>query len=381
MISTGLQKLDEYLGGGIPEGKSVLFQIEPGMKETDIGFHIMKANIDKFKAIYISSKSSPKNVYKSFEEFGFFKSKNFILIDGYSSLIGAPSDEKYIVEEPHDIRSYEDIISEIMYEINEKMIIVFDSISNIMDLCKENKALEGIERINKEIEKKNSFAIYNFISWPYKEGVLYKLKRIFNAIIEVKQEKYPSMHIKKIDWDGKVGRMLYFKIFKPEGIKIYIPKILLVGPFKSGKTTFLKAISKNFVPVERLGATVGVEYGMVDYKGYRAELFGIPGREEFMPLLEKLGGSSMGAIILIDSTNPYGFDSAKKLIKRFENMPYVIVANKQDLPNALPEEEIRRRLQISYDVPIIKTIAIDGKGVYEAFEILVDKIMEWLNVS
>ena len=32
MIETGISKLDEYLGG-IPEGKSIIFQIEPGVEE------------------------------------------------------------------------------------------------------------------------------------------------------------------------------------------------------------------------------------------------------------------------------------------------------------------------------------------------------------
>ncbi len=379
MIVTGLKKFDEYLGGGIPEGKSILFQIEPGMEETDIGLHILRANLDKFYGIYVSSKSSPKNIDKILKDFNFFRQtyKNFILIDGYSSLIGAPSDEEYIVEEPHDIRSYEDVITDVVSKIEGKKIIVFDSLSNIMDMCGENNALEGVKRINEEVGREKNSAVYNFVLWPYKEGVLYKLKRLFNSIIEVKSEGNRNrMHIKKVDWNGR-EKILEFKIFKPEGIRIYIPKIIVIGPFKAGKTTFLKAISKKFVPVERLGATVGMEYGAVDYKGYRAEVFGIPGQERFTPLIEKLSGSSMGVFLVIDSTKPNEFDMAKNMIDKFKGLPYVIIANKQDLPNALDENEIRQRL--GGDAPIIKTVATSGQGIFHAFETLADMIVEWLN--
>ena len=184
------------------------------------------------------------------------------------------------------------------------------------------------------------------------------------------------MHIKKIDWNGK-EKMLEFKIFKPEGMRIYIPKIIVIGPFKAGKTTFLKAISKKFVPVERLGATVGMEYGAVDYNGYRAEVFGIPGQERFTPLIEKLGGSSMGIFLVIDSTKSQEFEMAKNMIEKFKGLPYIIVANKQDLPNALDENEIRQIF--GGNAPIIKTVATSGQGVFHAFETLADMIVEWLN--
>ncbi|RLF51059.1 MAG: hypothetical protein DRN11_03450 [Thermoplasmata archaeon] len=381
MITTGLKKFDEYLNGGIPKGKSLLFQIEPGMEETDIAFHIMKENAEKVNTIYVSSVSSPKNVYKKMEEFNLeIKEKKFAVVDGYSSLIGAPSEEKYVVEEPHDIGSYEDVIFHALEDMGGDTLIVFDSLSNIMDLCNERTALEGIERINNEISKIGAYILFNFIAWPYKEAVLYKIKRMFNAIIYARKEgSLPLMEIKRVDWNGKIAKF-YFKIFKPDGLRIYIPKIIVTGSFKAGKTTFLKSISKKFFPVERLGATTGVEYGIVDYKGYRADVFGIPGREGFAPLLDKFAGSSMGVIIVLDSTDESSIRIAKNLVEKFRNVPRVIVANKQDAINAKSMEEIKRML-FPYNGEIVKASAINGVGTMEAFEILADKILEELNVN
>ncbi len=386
MIETGISKLDEYLGG-IPEGKSVIFQIEPGVEESNIAIHILHHNLKKgLNGVYVASESSPKNVEKKFREFNWERREfaNLFIVDGYSTLIGAPSEEKFVVEEPHDIRSYEDVILEVMEKIDGKGVLVFDSLSNIMDMCGERETIEGIERINRDVAKEGYTTIYNFISWPYKEAILYRLRRLFNAIIEVSTVEdvvtRQKMEVKKADWCEAEGKKFEFKIFKPEGIRIYIPKISVIGPYQAGKTTFIKSISKNFTPVERLGATVGMEHGTIDYKQYRAEIFGIPGQERFLPLLEKLGSSSKGVFLVVDSTKPHEFEIAKNMLAKFGNTPYVIVANKQDLPGALKKEELRSKIGLP-DAEIVETVATEGKGVYEAFEKLVEKILECLNAS
>jgi signal recognition particle receptor subunit beta len=68
------------------------------------------------------------------------------------------------------------------------------------------------------------------------------------------------------------------------------------------------------------------------------------------------------------------------MLEKFSGVPYVIVANKQDLPGALKKEEIREKIGLP-DASVIETIAKEGKGVYEAFEMLAEKIMECLNAS
>jgi len=118
MIETGIPKLDEYLGGGIPEGKSLLFSISPEVEESNIGIHALHHNLDKGKTcVYVVSKSSPKQIEQSFREFGWDLKKYYgqlHIVDGYSRLIGAPSDEKFVIFEPHDILSYEDVIDEVL---------------------------------------------------------------------------------------------------------------------------------------------------------------------------------------------------------------------------------------------------------------------------
>jgi small GTP-binding protein len=376
MIDTGIIKLDRYLNG-IPYGKSVLFYIEPVVEESNIGIHILRHNLEKgFYGVYVVSESSPKNVEKFFNEFNWSREnyEKLILVDAYSSLIGAPSEEKYKIHEPHDIENYEGVLIEIIEKI-DRGVIIFDSLSNIMDLCGEKKTLDGIEKLNKEIRNKEIVSFYNFIAWPYKEAIIYRLKRIFNAIVEINLVEdivtRQKMCIRKADWNECMNKEIYFKIFKPEGIRIYIPKVSVIGPHQSGKTSFIKSVSKEFTPVERKGATVGIEHGSVDYKGYRIDIFGLPGLERFLPIADKMLGSSSLIFIVIDSTKEEDILYAKEMISKF-NIPCIILANKQDIQGAMKEEEIRRKLE--KEVPVVEISAKDGKNVYEA----IDKMLEIL---
>jgi len=183
----------------------------------------------------------------------------------------------------------------------------------------------------------------------------------------------------KVDWTKVESRSVLFKLAKPGGIRAYIPKILVTGPYNAGKSTFVHAVSSKAISVDRLGTTVALDYGHVEYKGFSIDVFGTPGQERFDPILKVLGGEALGVILVVDSTKPETFTRAKELLEKTTKfgLPYVIAANKQDLPNALSPEEIRKRLNLPKDIPIIPTVANKGIGVYEVLDALIDLLTRW----
>lgn len=385
-METGIPKLDEYLGGGIPEKKSLLFSIAPEVEESNLAIHVLHHNLAQGKhCIYVVSQSSPKQLVNSFKEFGWdfdALSNRLTVVDGYSRLIGAPSDEKFVILEPHDILSYEDVVDELVETHPDRILVSFDSLSTIMDLCGERETLQGITRINQRISDKNGVAVYNFTSWPYKESILYRIQRVFDGIVEidaVMEETYSGQkyHLAKIDWNGQTDKSVLFKVYRPGGIKIYVPKVMVMGPFRSGKTSFMKALCDRHTSVDRMGSTIAIEHGTIDRPLYRAEVFGIPGQERFLPLVQKMKGTASGALLIIDATRPDQFPEAKKMAAELDeqHIPYVIAANKCDVPGAMAEEEIRRRLGVP-QVPLVATSAATGQGVFTSFELLVDQIIE-----
>ncbi len=160
-------------------------------------------------------------------------------------------------------------------------------------------------------------------------------------------------------------------------MKIYIPKILVTGPYNAGKSSFVKSISKKSVSVERMAlekfpTTIAMDIGHVDHNGFVADIFGTPGQERFDLMLDVLAKESVGAFILVDSSAPQTFARAKDMINKTqaEAIPKIIVANKQDLPGALAPEQIRETMKLDKNIPIIPTVIKENKGVEEALNTL-----------
>jgi len=117
---------------------------------------------------------------------------------------------------------------------------------------------------------------------------------------------------------------------------------------------------------------------LIDHKDFSADIFGTPGQERFDPILKLLGGQALGVFLVIDSTDTSGFSRAKQMLESTKTygLPYVVVANKQDRADAISVDEIREQMNIPEDIPIIPTAAKEGEGVHQAFETLVDSIIQ-----
>ncbi|MBU4491986.1 MAG: GTP-binding protein, partial [Euryarchaeota archaeon] len=260
--------------------------------------------------------------------------------------------------------------------------VVFGSLSTIMDLCGEKETIEAVKTWNKMAVVYEHVIIYNFTAWPYSQETLRSIKEeLFNAVISIGgiAERVifgQYFGILKSDWAEVQKKSMLFRVLLPGGIKIYIPKILVTGPFDAGKTTFVHALSTRAISVDRLGTTIALDHGHLDYKGYSADIFGTPGQERFDPIIKLLSGESMGVFLVMDSTNPADFVRAKHVLEitKSYGLPYVVVANKQDMKGALTPEEIREQFNLPDDVPVVPAVAKDKIGVFEAFEVLIEKI-------
>ncbi|MDY6930883.1 MAG: ATPase domain-containing protein [Halobacteriota archaeon] len=388
MIEIGIPKIDDFLKGGLPLGKSLLYYIHPGVEGDIFGMQTLYTNLQKgYKCVCITATASPDTLRERYREYDFNLEKyddNFDIIDAYSALIGADSSEKYIVKNPEDIKNIDKVINEAI-EDSRGGLIVHGSLSNIMDMCGEEETLQYIDGWNKNMLLYDSVGIYNFTAWPYSDDTIKKVRdEFFNAVVKVGgiAEKVifgQYYSVSKSDWiNGNLGHSILFKILKPGGVRAYLPKILVTGPFNAGKSTFIQSLSTRSVSVDRFGTTVALDHGHVEHNGFSADIFGTPGQERFDPILKTLGGEAMGVFLVIDSTKPEECERAKQMLEITQTfgLPSVIVANKQDGDGALSIGELKEEMSIlDEQIPIIPVVAKDGNGVIEAFEMLIDRIM------
>ena len=388
MIQTGISKLDEYLKGGIPHGKSLIYYTSPGVEGNVFGMQTLYHNLSAGKkCVFVASSSNPQAIRDVFGEFGWelndYNERLFI-VDAYSGLVGSISKEKYVVDDPENIDSISDILGKVMEELDESVIIIFESLSTVMDLCGEKETLAAIENWNKYGMVYDNVLIYNFTAWPYQKDTLEAIKNeLFDAVITVGgiAERVifgQYFGVLNANWSDILPKSMSFRVLRPGGIRIYIPKILVTGPLNAGKSTFVHALSTRSVSVDRVGTTVALDHGHLDYKGFSADIFGTPGQERFDPIIKMLSVEAMGIFLVVDSTVPKDFVRAKHILEitKAHGLPLVVVANKQDLNNALKPEEIRAHFNIPGNVPIVAAVASKGEGVFEAFDTLIDKITE-----
>jgi small GTP-binding protein len=155
-------------------------------------------------------------------------------------------------------------------------------------------------------------------------------------------------------------------------------KMVVTGPFNSGKTEFIQSVSEiNVVSTERKisseaekvkeTTTVAMDFGRITVdQDLVLYLFGTPGQKRFDFMWEILSEGMLGFIVMVDSTRPETFREARSILETFRAYaptPYVVAANKQDLPDAWELDDIRLALRLSSKVKLLPCVATKKETV------------------
>lgn len=155
-------------------------------------------------------------------------------------------------------------------------------------------------------------------------------------------------------------------------------KMVITGPYSSGKTHFIQSVSEiDVVATERKvsseaerikeSTTVAMDFGRITVDAELVlYLFGTPGQRRFDFMWEILSEGMLGFVVMVDSTKPETFREAKSILETFRAYaptPYVVAANKQDMPDAWPAEDLRIALRLAPEVKLIPCVATDREKV------------------
>ena len=168
-------------------------------------------------------------------------------------------------------------------------------------------------------------------------------------------------------------------------------KMVVTGPFNSGKTQFVGAISEiDVVSTERKissdaekvkeQTTVAMDFGRITVDDdLILYLFGTPGQRRFDFMWEILAEGMLGFVVLVDSSRPETFREAKSILETFRAYaptPYVVAANKQDHPDAWTPEDLRIALRLEPEVKLLPCVARERDSVRNVLLELLYTILE-----
>ncbi|KAG5375179.1 hypothetical protein IGI04_039775 [Brassica rapa subsp. trilocularis] len=186
--------------------------------------------------------------------------------------------------------------------------------------------------------------------------------------------------------------------------------VLILGIDKAGKTTFLEKLKTIYsisegLPHDRIVPTVGLNIGRIEVANAKIVFWDLGGQPGLRSIWEKYYEEAHALIYLIDAACPSRFEDSKSALGEFctfkltsnsnyeanvkfafppekalrhedlQGAPLLILANKQDLPNAVSAEELDRYLDLKkLDERVYMFEAAsgyDGRGIKESIEWLV----------
>jgi small GTP-binding protein len=168
-------------------------------------------------------------------------------------------------------------------------------------------------------------------------------------------------------------------------------KMVVTGPFNSGKTAFIQSVSEiDVVSTERKisseaerikeTTTVAMDFGRItvddDLVLY---LFGTPGQKRFDFMWEILSEGMLGFVVMVDSSRPETFREARGILQTFRAYaptPYVVAANKQDQDDAWEVDDLRIALNLDSKVKMLPCVAKDKDTVKNVLLELLYSILE-----
>lgn len=173
-------------------------------------------------------------------------------------------------------------------------------------------------------------------------------------------------------------------------------KMVVTGPFSSGKTAFIQSVSEiDVVATERKissdnerikeTTTVAMDFGRITVDNELVlYLFGTPGQKRFDFMWEILSEGMLGFIVMVDSSRPETFREARTILETFRAYaptPYVVTANKQDLTDSWTVDDMRIALRLDSKIKLIPCVAKDKESVKTVLLELLYSILEEMGTA
>ncbi|NP_001127754.1 uncharacterized protein LOC100174971 [Zea mays] len=165
-------------------------------------------------------------------------------------------------------------------------------------------------------------------------------------------------------------------------------RVLILVVDRAGKTTLLEKLKSIYLkgeglPPDRVVPTVGLNIGRIEDAKAKLVFWDLGGQVSLRTIWEKYYEEAYAIMYVIDAATASSFEDSKSALEkviRHEHLrgaPLLIVANKQDLPGVIDEEELAKFLHKELDerpYTFQAVSAYDGRGIKSGIDWLVEQM-------
>ena len=175
------------------------------------------------------------------------------------------------------------------------------------------------------------------------------------------------------------------KMAKAVGYKKEEARVLILGLDSAGKTTILYRMKLGEVVTTI--PTIGFNVETLTFNNIQLTVWDVGGRDKIRPLYRHYFANTQAFIYVVDSNDrdrmPEALEEMTRSLNEDElrDCPVIILANKQDLPNAMSCSEIEDKL-VAANSPVLKrkykifpVVATAGEGLQDAFEWMTNALL------
>ena len=380
VISTGVSGIDDMLGGGIARGSRVLYSMEPAVDGQLFMLSGISAAMKKGLSCLVIIPHTTVSAFchdasKLLGEGTDLRGKSIVFIDA----VDRDRIQRTAASPGSAVQEWEARISKVSGENNVEIVFAYFDLIN-----EEFGARAGLQLLDSAREDGEPTLVIEHLNL---EGPSLPERFIgefsFDLVVDIKASSLPLPHFTYFTLYMAPSQVPTRSVpFTITGNRIipYIPRIVVVGPPGSGKSTFVARVSDRSSCRDRINiggdTTSEMDLGWMRWKDFDIAVHGTPENKEFDPMMPTLLKHAMGVVVLIDASDPASFDRARDLIAMVgrHNLPIIVAANKKDLPGIIDETGIREVLKIPEKIPVVSITATSRQDVETVLESLVDYI-------
>ncbi len=187
MKKTHIPKLDDFLGGGIPGGSSIIFCAVPGVECEAFGYQILNGIIeDGNKGFIFTNVAEPHNIIYEFSRYGwnleqYIEEEKAFFVDGSSEFLGVPPMGKYSIDELSHI---EGVVLKAIEDVPDGVGVI-NNLSTLIDYLEEDKVLEIMGKWNERARQKDVILVYIFTKWDYNPKFIDSIKNSVDSVVSL----------------------------------------------------------------------------------------------------------------------------------------------------------------------------------------------------